>query len=123
MPCKIVSMSCLDLTDADILKIAEPMMDDIMLGVARRDYKLHSVHFSVALKSTLGQETFLSACDQREADWGLPGHRELVAVFRKNKSFSLIWKQHYTRSQGEVMALTTVALKGGRYFVDYFLLH
>lgn len=109
--------------DAEILKIAEPMMDDIMLGISRREYALHSSHFSVKLKSTLDQERFLEACDQREKDWGLPGHRELITIFRKEKSFTLIWDQHFNQTQGQVVGLTTVALKGGRFFVDHFLLH
>jgi len=116
-------MSCLDLDDADVCKVAEPMMDDIIRGVARRDYALHSRHFSVSLKSHITQETFLDACTQREADWGLPAERELVCIFRKPTSFTLVWNQAYTKEAGQVMAVTTVALKGGRYFVDYFLLH
>jgi len=98
-------------------------MDDIMAGVARRDYKLHSIHCSVAWKGVLGPDEFLSACDQRESDWGKPGARELVAIFRKEKSFTLIWDQHFDRTSGQVVAMTTIALKGGRYFVDYFDLH
>jgi len=115
--------TCLELSDSDILKVAEPMMDDIMLGVSRRDYKLHSSHFSVSLKSVIDAEHFLESCDQREREWGQPGQRELITIFRKEKSFTLIWNQHYNRTEGQVLAMTTVALKGGRYFVDYFLIH
>lgn len=113
----------MELSDADILKIAEPMMDDVMLGVSRRDYRLHSTHFSVSLKSVLGSEEFLEACDQRERDWGLPEHRELITIFRKEKSFTLIWNQIYSQTHGQVIAMLTIAVKGGRYFVDYVLLH
>ena len=116
-------MSCLELSDAEIVKIAEPMMEDVMLGVSRRDYRLHSTHFSVHLKSQITNEVFLADCDQREKDWGLPGSRELTAIFRKHKSFTLVWVQQYTRTEEQVVALTTIALKGGRYFVDHFLLH
>ena len=116
-------MSCLELDDAEARRIADPMMDDAMAGVARRDYALHCRHFSVALKGTLSPEGFLAACDRREADWGTPGPRELVCVFRKPKSFTLVWNQGFDRSEGQVMALATIALKGGRYFVDHFLLH
>jgi len=115
-------MSCIELDDTSVLKIAEPMMDDIMAGVARRDYKTHSNHYSVVLKSVIGPDQFLTACDQRESQWGLPGARELVAIFRKEKSFTVIWDQHFDRTEGQVVAITTVALKGGRYFVDHFAL-
>jgi len=75
-------MSCLELDDDDILKVANPMMDDIIRGLARRDYNLHSCHFSVHLKSHGGPEAFLEMCDQHEAAWGSPGQRSLVAIFR-----------------------------------------
>jgi len=88
-------MSCLELDDDDILKVANPMMDDIIRGM----------------------------CDQHEAAWGSPGQRALVAIFRKQKSFTLVWDQQYSGTNGQVMAVMTVALKGGRYFVDYLLLH
>lgn len=98
-------------------------MDDIILGISRRDYKLHSSHFSVALKTVLTADVFLEDCNNREKEWGLPGQRELVTIFRKEKSFTLIWNQLFTRTEGQVIAMTTVALKGGRYFVDFFLIH
>jgi len=116
-------MSCLELDDDDILKVANPMMDDIMRGLARRDYNLHSCHFSVNLKSHGGPEAFLDMCDQHESAWGSPGQRALVAIFRKPKSFTLVWDQQYSSADGQVMAVMTVALKGGRYFVDYLLVH
>lgn len=98
-------------------------MDDVMLGTSRRDYKLHSIHFSVSLKSLISPEGFLTDCDQREKQWGLPEGRELVAIFRKEKSFTLLWDQQYNQTPGQVVAMVTIALKGGRYFVDNFVLH
>jgi hypothetical protein len=116
-------MSCLELTDTQVCNIVEPMMDDIMAGVARHDYALHSTHFSVNLKSVITAESFLQSCTQRESDWGLPGDRQLMCIFRKTKFFTVVWDQAYTQDGGQVVALSTVAVKGGRYFVDYFLLH
>ena len=114
-------MSCLELDDAEARRIAAPMMDDVLLGLARRDYALQSRHFSVALKSALTPEAF--AEDGERAARGAPGARELVHIFRKPKSFTLVWNQPFAAADGEVMALMTVALKGGRYFVDQFFLH
>ena len=98
-------------------------MDDIMAGISARDYKLHTVHFSVGLRGVIGPDDFLFACDQRLERWGQPVSRQLVAIFRKEKSFTLLWDQKYDRTPNQIVALTTIALKGGRYFVDHFLLH
>lgn len=116
-------MSCLELDDDACRKIAEPMMDDALDGIARRDYARHARHFSVALKSAQTPEAFVAACEKRHTEWGELGPRELVCIFRKPKSFTLVWSQSAERVEGQVMATLTVALKGGRYFVDHFLLH
>lgn len=113
-------MECLTLDDAEIRRIAEPMMDDVMLGLARGDYVLHSRHFSVDLKGQRPPEIFLLDVDQPR---GAPGERTLCCIFRKPKSFTLVWDQAFDRADGQSLALMTVALKGGRYFVDHFLIH
>lgn len=113
-------MSCLDLDDAEARRIAEPMMDDVMQGLAERDYVLHTRHFSVNLKGIRTPEVFASDLSSLG---DAPGDRELHCVFRKPKSFTLIWDQAFAGSEGQTLALMTVALKGGRYFVDHFLLH
>ena len=116
-------MSCLELDDDACRKIAEPMMDDTLDGIARCDYVHHTRHFSVALKSALTSDAFLADCESRRADWGTPGPRELVCIFRKPKSFTLVWDQGFERADGQIMAALTIALKGGRYFIDHFQLH
>lgn len=116
-------MSCLELDDDACCKVAEPMMDDTLAGVSRHDYNLHTRHFSVALKSDLDPEAFNAACEMRRAAWGQPTERELVCIFRKPRSFTIVWNQGFDRGDGQVLAMMTIALKGGRYFVDFFLLH
>lgn len=99
------------------------MLDDVMQGLTRRDFALHSRHFSVSLKSSLGNEEFLESAARRHDAWGVAGERALVCVFRKPRSFTMIWDQAFDRTDGQVLLLATIALKGGRYFVDHFLLH
>ena len=116
-------MSCMELDDDACRKVAEPMMDDTINGVLRRNFNEHTRHFSVALKSSLDADAFSDACESRQAAWGNPIGRELVSIFRKPKSFTLVWNQGFDRADGQVMAVMTIALKGGRYFVDFFMLH
>jgi len=116
-------MSCLDLDDDEARRIAEPMMDDAMAGVARRDYALHARHFSVDLKAAMPSDDFLAMCDRHGAELGAPGPRELVCIFRKPRGFTMVWHQPFERDDGETLAMATIALKGGRYFMDHFLLH
>lgn len=113
-------MSCIELSDEQIFKVVEPMMDDVMLGCAKSDYQLHSKHFSLALKAQITSEVFLVSCEVQRQSWGVPGTREPLFIFRKEKSFSVIWQQNYDRTQDQVALMATVALKGGRYFVDQF---
>jgi len=116
-------MSCTELSDQEILKIIDPMVDAIMLGAARRDYAVHTTNFSVNLKSQITSEVFLDDCDERESRWGHATERELICIFRKQKSFTVLWNQPYDKSSDQIALLVTVALKGGRYFVDHLLIH
>ena len=113
----------MELDDREILRIAEPMMDDVMLGLARGDYALHSRHFSVDLKSAIPADAFAEGAAASAATRGAPGERELLCLFRKPKAFTLVWDQRFASAEGQTMAMMTVALKGGRYFVDHFFLH
>lgn len=97
-------------------------MNDTMEGLARHDLTSFTRHFSVSLKSTIDPKQFEVDCAARRSQWGRPGGRELVCIFRKRKSFTLVWNQAYENADGQVMATMTIALKGGRYFVDHFLL-
>ena len=115
-------MSCMELDDQAVLNVIEPMMDDVMSGVLNRDYAHHSCHFSVDLKSSITADAFLAKCEHWEAMWGRPGQREKVAIFRKEKSFTVLWHQLYDNTEDQILAATTVAVKGGRYFVDGFFL-
>jgi len=111
------------MTDEEICKVADPMMDDVVAGIARRDYTIFSSHFSLDLKTVQTPEHFLACCTRWEADWGRPGDRELIAIFRKPKAFTLCWRQGFSQAQGDIAALLTIALKGGRHFVDHVLIH
>lgn len=115
-------MSCMDLDDQAVLNVIEPMMDDVLSGVSNRDYTRHTQHFSVDLKSTVSSDQFLAQCDKWETLWGRPSQRDVVTIFRKEKSFSVVWHQHYDKTEDQVLAVATIAVKGGRYFVDGFFL-
>lgn len=96
------------------------MMGDIIMGSMRRDYQAYSKHFSVALKSAISPEEFLQRCDEYRENWGSPGERQVVCIFRKEKSFSVVWRQKFDKTEDQVALIATVALKGGRYFIDHF---
>lgn len=115
-------MSCMELDDQGVLNVIEPMMDDVMSGIANRDYAHHTCHFSVDLKSSTSNDAFMAQCDWWEKQWGRPGQRDKVTIFRKEKSFTMLWHQQFDKTEDQVLAVITVALKGGRYFVDGFFL-
>lgn len=116
-------MSCQTLVDQEILKIVDPMIDLVIQGANNRDYRLHSGNFSLSLKDKLTADAFLEQCDQRNSSFGRLGERSLVAIFRKEKFFTVIWAMASTGTSEDVMMLATIALKGGRYFIDDLLIH
>ncbi len=115
-------MSCLELSDEQVFNVVEPMVNDAMLAANRRDYQAHCSLFSVDLKSVISSDVFLQRCESHRKKWGNAGERVFVCTFRKEKSFTVIWNQQFDATEDQVALLVTVALKGGRYFIDEFLL-
>ncbi len=116
-------MDSRDTDDQALCAVADPMMNDIMQGLAHRNFSLHSQHFSLHLKNYISEEQFKLDCDRWLGKWGRPTERNLICIFRKPKAFTLIWNQSFSEADEEVMAMVTIAVKGGRYFVDQFMLY
>jgi len=103
-------MSCLELDDSEVRRVAEPMMDDVMLGLARGDYALHSRHFSVDLKSNITADAFAEGAAASAAARGVrpcarhdrvSPHAQRTNCYRATALPSLFGAHRRIRSGGE----------------------
>lgn len=101
----------------EILKIATPIMDNLMAGATERDWKKHTLNFTNGAKASLSEENLLKQCDEYQSTYGYFAEREFVGITRHPKYVNIIWKQRMTESSGEYMAILTLIQHDEEYFV------
>lgn len=108
-----------DLSDQDALEIANQMMDALMDASTRQDYAAHIQHFSKRAQSVLDQTQFEVVCEVYQKKNGFFQEREFVALFRRPESIAFIWKQRYSKAEGDYVAEMVMIVEEGEYKVDH----
>ena len=109
--------------DAEILAVADPIMDRLMEGSNRIDHAMHVSDFTERLKSMVSEAGLERMCTDFQSRSGLFSHRELVAIFRRSDSVAIVWRQYATETDDEFVADLVLVEKDGRYLVDHALVY
>ena len=108
-------------SEAEILSVANPLMDNLMDASTQVDYERHIRDFSDRLKAQLPKERLADICREYQCTRGFFSDREFVALFRRPDSIALIWRQRFTRQTGEFVAEMVLIQQGGKYLVDHVM--
>ena len=97
-------MNWLEMSESEILAIANPIMDNLMQASTDIDHERHVRDFNDKLKAIVTKENLEAQCKEYHATLGYFAEREFVGVFRKETDVAIFWKQKYTKSAGEHIA-------------------
>jgi len=106
-------------SDAEILTIADPIMDNLMEASTTIDHARHVRDFTDRLKAIVTKDYLEKVCRQYQNEKGVFGTRELVAIFRRPHSVAIVWKQQFTSSPGDYVAEMVLVQQGSRYLVEH----
>lgn len=108
-------------SDAEILAIVNPIMDNLMDASTTIDYDRHIRDFTDRAKRMLSKERLQSVCAEYQSTKGYFAQREFVAVFRRPNSIAIVWRQGFTKQAGEFVAELVLVQEGSRYLVDHVM--
>ncbi|HEV8692627.1 MAG TPA: hypothetical protein VGQ93_00345 [Lysobacter sp.] len=114
-------MDLMHKSDAEILSVANPIMDNLMGASTAVDHEGHIRDFTDRAKGVLPKELFRAICDDYQSTKGFFSRREVVAVFRRPESVAIVWKQWFTKHPGEFVAELVLVRKDGRHLVDHVM--
>jgi hypothetical protein len=118
---KDTQMQLANRSDEEILKIANPIMDNLMEGSTEIDHVKHTRDFTDRMKNIVTKDYLEKVCKRYQAEWGYFSTREFVAVFRRPSSVAIIWKQRCTKQEGEFVAELVLVEKDSKYLVDHVM--
>jgi hypothetical protein len=108
-----------EMSEKEILDIANPIMDNLMQASTDIDHERHVQDFTDRAKAIVTKEHLEKVCKRYQEEKGHWLNREPVAVFRRPDSAAIIWKQFCSKAKGEYVAEIVLVYKNGRYLVDH----
>ncbi|MBN4054775.1 hypothetical protein JYT87_03610 [Nitrospira defluvii] len=112
-------MSFEELSEPEILDIANPIMDNLMEASTEIDHERHVRDFTERMKNIVTKEYLQKVCEQYQNEKGYFSDREPVAVFKRPDSAAIIWRQSFTKAKGEFVAEMVLVKRENKYLVDH----
>lgn len=112
-------MDFLTLSDEAILAIANPMMDNLMEASMRIDHKAHTQDFSARLKKIVSESYLQQVCKNYQQEKGLFATREFIALFKREHSAVIVWRQTFTKAKGSYLAEMLLLEEDGKIVCDH----
>lgn len=108
-----------NMSDEDILKIADPIMDNLMDASTEINYEKHVRDFTDRMKAIVTKEHLEKVCKQYQSEKGFFTERDVIAVFKRPDSAAIIWRQNFSVAKGDFVAEMVMVNINGKYLVDH----
>lgn len=108
-------------SDTEIMAVVGPIMDNLMDASTAIDYPRHVRDFTSRLRSMLSEDALRAICTDYQARRGYFAEREFVALFRRPDAIAVVWRQRFTKAEGDFVAELVLVEQGGRYLVDHVM--
>ena len=112
-------MNFLKMTEQEVLAIAEPIMDNLMDASTEIDHPRHVRDFTDRIKNIVTEAHLKKVCTRYQAEKGYFDERTLISVLRRPDSAMIVWKQTFTKVEGEYLAEMLLVYRDGRFLVDH----
>tara|TARA_R110001592_G_scaffold359860_1_gene667282 strand:- start:58 stop:408 length:351 start_codon:yes stop_codon:yes gene_type:complete len=108
-----------NMSDEDILKIADPIMDNLMDASTEINYEKHVRDFTDRMKAIVTKDYLEKVCKQYQSEKGFFTERDVIAVFKRPDSAAIIWRQNFSVAKGDFVAEMVIVNINGKYLVDH----
>lgn len=112
-------MNLEDMSDKEIWDIANPIMDGLMEASTNIDYENHVKDFTDRMKAIVTKKYLQKVCEKYQSEKGFFSRREPISVFKRPTAVAIVWKQYFTKAQGEFVAEMLLIEKDGKFLVDH----
>ena len=114
-------MSLDSMSDEDILRVANPIMDNLMEASTVIDHERHIRDFSERMKAIVTKDHLQKVGEKYQREKGYFSRRDPVAVFKRPGAAAIVWKQRFTKAPGEFVAEMLLIEKDGAFLVDHVM--
>lgn len=92
-----------DHSDEEIIALAEPILENMLDGMAALNYAKFSGDFSHGMKTIVPEDLFLEETIGINQVRGKCVARKTLGVLRKNKTALIVWSAQYDKSDDDML--------------------
>jgi len=112
-------LKLIEKTDEEILRALNPIMDNLMDASTNIDYERFIIDFSQRMKNLTTEKSLNEVCKDYQSKKGFFTNRQFVSLFKREDSIAIIWKQNFSKIQGDFVAEAVFIEENGRVVVDH----
>jgi hypothetical protein len=105
-------MDILTKSDSEILKVAEPIWNDIVKGANDKNWDLFSKYMPESDKTDEAKQDVEKQWEQVPLLTSLTAKKELVGILRRKDSILVLWRQWSTKEDGEFLGMLSLQSEG-----------
>jgi hypothetical protein len=111
-------MNLLKESEEAILKVANPIMDNLMDASTNNDFERHIRDFSDRIKLKFTQDEFVKQREEYQSKWGDFTKRDYIGSTKTGNIVNVYWKQCFSKTDDDFLAVLTLTQKNGQYVVE-----
>jgi hypothetical protein len=108
-------------SDEEILRVVDPIMDNLMAASTDIDHERHVRDFTDRIKDIVTESYLQRVCVQYQTEKGYFTERSFIAIFRRPDSIAVIWRQRFSKVSGDYVAELVLVEQNSRYLVDHVM--
>ncbi len=106
-------MELVEKLDEEILKIANPIWDNLVESSNRKDYANFSKQFSREMLKGANEIDISNQWEKSDLLTNLSTHREFLGCLRRDEFVTVLWKQFSDKVQGDHLGRLVLAVEEG----------
>ncbi|MDA0119203.1 hypothetical protein [Vibrio sp. T11.5] len=109
------------MSEQALWELANPLMDNLMQASTEINHAKHVQDFTPRLRDIVKPDYFERVVKQYQSQKGVFADRVPVALFKRPDSTAFVWKQGFSRVEGDYVAEMVLVYREGKIMVDHVM--
>ena len=116
----IVAADVLGHNDRAVVRLADPVLDNMLAGMANLDYQTFVRDFDATMKKQVDEQEFQKLVTYSAEKYGAYQRRALLGFLNKQGTTTVLWKTRFSGTEDDVLVTLVLYKKGDRIEVTGF---
>ncbi len=114
---QLINAEQISQSDDDVQKMAAPLLENVLMGIEKKDYKMYSKDFDESMKEALSESRFIATQEQINTQFGKISLTKYLGFLNKGSYTQVIWKGKSDKLKDDVLIQFVLSKRNNKLFV------